>query len=61
MQGALLRVIDSGEVMRLGGSRVIPVDVRVIISASVNLERHVENAEVVKGWLQRKRGGKVED
>jgi PAS domain S-box-containing protein len=45
MQGALLRVIDSGEVMRLGGSRVIPVDVRVIISASVNLERHVINGE----------------
>ena len=45
MQGALLRVIDSGEVMRLGGSRVIPVDVRFIVSASVNLERHVINGE----------------
>jgi transcriptional activator for dhaKLM operon len=45
MQGALLRVIDTGEVMRLGGSRVIPVDVRVIISASVNLERHVIDGE----------------
>jgi transcriptional activator for dhaKLM operon len=45
MQGALLRVIDSGEVMRLGGSRVIPVDVRFIVSATTNLERHVINGE----------------
>jgi sigma-54 dependent transcriptional regulator, acetoin dehydrogenase operon transcriptional activator AcoR len=45
MQGALLRVIDTGEVMRLGGSRVIPVDVRFIVSATVNLERHVINGE----------------
>jgi len=45
MQGALLRVIDTGEVMRLGGSRVIPVDVRFIISATINLERHVINGE----------------
>ncbi len=45
MQGALLRVIDSGEVMRLGGSRVIPVDVRFIASATTNLERQVINGE----------------
>jgi transcriptional activator for dhaKLM operon len=45
MQGALLRVIDTGEVMRLGGSRVIPVDVRFIVSTTVNLERHVIDGE----------------
>ncbi len=45
MQGALLRVIDTGEVMRLGGSRVIPVDVRFMVSASVNLEREVIDGE----------------
>jgi transcriptional activator for dhaKLM operon len=45
MQGALLRVIDTGEVMRLGGSRVIPVDVRFIVSVTANLERHVINGE----------------
>ena len=45
MQGALLRVIDTGEVMRLGGSRVIPVDVRFIVSATIDLERHVINGE----------------
>ena len=43
--GRRLRVIDTGEVMRLGGSRVIPVDVRFIISATVNLEQHVINGE----------------
>jgi transcriptional activator for dhaKLM operon len=45
MQGALLRVIDTGEVMRLGGARVIPVDVRFIVSATANLERHVIDGE----------------
>jgi transcriptional regulator of acetoin/glycerol metabolism len=45
MQGALLRVIDAGEVMRLGGSRVIAVDVRFVVSAATNLERHVINGE----------------
>jgi transcriptional activator for dhaKLM operon len=45
MQGALLRIIDTGEVMRLGGSRVIPVDVRFIVSTTTNLERHVIEGE----------------
>ena len=45
MQGALLRVIDSGEVMRLGGTRVIPVDVRFIASSSADLEQRVINGD----------------
>ncbi len=40
-QAALLRVVESGEVIRLGGTRVIPVDVRVIASSVSNLETHV--------------------
>ncbi len=40
-QAALLRVIESGEVIRLGGTRVIPVDVRVIASSASDLEAHV--------------------
>ena len=40
-QAALLRVIESGEVIRLGGTRMIPVDVRVIASAASDLEAHV--------------------
>jgi transcriptional activator for dhaKLM operon len=40
-QAALLRVIESGDVIRLGGTRVIPVDVRVIASTATNLEAQV--------------------
>ncbi len=45
MQGALLRVIDSGEVLRLGGTRVIPVDVRFIATSSADLEQRVINGD----------------
>lgn len=41
MQAALLRVIETGEVMRLGGRRVMPVDVRFIASTGVDLEQRV--------------------
>ena len=45
MQAALLRVIDTGEVMRLGGTRIIPVDVRFIATTGLNLERAVANGD----------------
>lgn len=45
MQTALLRVIDTGEVMRLGGTHVIPVDVRFIATTSANLDRAVTNGD----------------
>ncbi len=45
MQGALLRVIDNGEVMRLGGARIIPVDVRFIATSSADLEQRVINGD----------------
>ena len=45
MQSVLLRVIDEGEVMRLGGTRVIPVDVRFIATSSSDLEQHVINGD----------------
>ena len=41
MQAALLRVIEARDVIRLGGTRVIPVDMRVIASTSANLEERV--------------------
>ncbi|MBI4770768.1 MAG: sigma 54-interacting transcriptional regulator, partial [Chloroflexi bacterium] len=41
MQAALLRVIEAGDVIRLGGTRVIPVDVRVIASSTADLEARV--------------------
>lgn len=41
MQTALLRVVETGEVVRLGGHRVICVNVRLIVTTSLNLERLV--------------------
>ncbi len=41
LQAALLQVIDSGHVMRLGGTRPIPIDVRIIAATSADLEQHV--------------------
>ncbi|HKZ85367.1 MAG TPA: dihydroxyacetone kinase operon transcriptional regulator DhaR [Anaerolineae bacterium] len=40
-QAALLRVIEAGDVIRLGGTRVIPVDVRIIAASTVDLEARV--------------------
>lgn len=37
LQALLLRVLESGEIMRVGGDRVIPVNVRVISSSWKNL------------------------
>ncbi len=41
MQSALLHVIETGHVMRLGSTRPIPVDVRIIASSTANLEQLV--------------------
>ncbi|HET89613.1 MAG TPA: PAS domain-containing protein [Chloroflexi bacterium] len=43
VQGSLLQVIDTKEIMRLGGRRVIPLDVRIIAASnSVDLENQVQ-------------------
>lgn len=41
MQAALLRVIEAGDVIRLGGKRVIPVEVRLIAASHQPLEERV--------------------
>ncbi|HXF68708.1 MAG TPA: sigma 54-interacting transcriptional regulator [Thermoflexus sp.] len=41
VQAAILRVLETGEVMRLGGLRPIRVDVRLIASSTANLENLV--------------------
>lgn len=41
LQASLLRVLETREVVRLGGSRVIPVDVRVIAATHRDLEYEV--------------------
>lgn len=42
MQSILSRVLRSGEVVRLGGKRAMPVDVRVIASTEINLEERTK-------------------
>lgn len=45
LQARLLRVIEQGEVMRLGDSSIIPVDVRLIAATHRNLRKMVENSQ----------------
>ncbi len=42
VQAALLQVLDAQAVMRLGGTRLIPVNVRVIAATAVDLEQRVQ-------------------
>jgi transcriptional activator for dhaKLM operon len=41
MQSALLHIIETGTVMRIGGTQPIPVDVRIIAASSADLETAV--------------------
>ena len=41
LQGKLLRVLQEKEIRRVGGTRSIPVDVRVIVASNTNLEEAV--------------------
>ncbi|MBC5689605.1 sigma 54-interacting transcriptional regulator [Mediterraneibacter sp. NSJ-55] len=52
MQTRLLRVLQEHEIMRVGGERIIPVDVRVISATNKDLE-HVASDEFRKDLLYR--------
>jgi Response regulator containing CheY-like receiver, AAA-type ATPase, and DNA-binding domains len=45
MQAKLLRVLEEGEVERVGGDKAITVDVRVVVATHRNLEKLVETGE----------------
>jgi len=45
MQAKLLRVLQEKEVLRVGGTKSIPVNVRVISATNVDLEKAIENSE----------------
>lgn len=42
LQGRLLRVLQEREIMRLGDSKIIPIDIRVIAATNRNLEAMVQ-------------------
>ena len=45
MQAKLLRVLEEGEVERVGGERAIAVDVRVVVATHRNLEELVRDGK----------------
>ncbi len=45
IQARLLRVLQSKEIMRLGGNRQIPIDVRIISATNKDLNRAVQSGE----------------
>jgi two-component system nitrogen regulation response regulator NtrX len=45
MQAKLLRVLEEGEVERIGGERAISVDVRVVVATHHDLEAHVRDGK----------------
>ena len=45
MQGRLLRVLQEKQVMRLGGNKITPIDVRVIVATNKNLHSLVRSGE----------------
>jgi transcriptional regulator of acetoin/glycerol metabolism len=53
MQFALLHVIETGYVMRLDSTRLIPVNVRIIAATSANLERLVAEEDFVPNLYYR--------
>ncbi len=53
MQSKLLRVLQEKEVVRVGGTKAIPIDVRVISATNVNLEKAVEEGSFRKDLYYR--------
>ncbi len=47
-QAALLRVIQQKEITRLGGQKIIPVDVRIICASNRNLEQVITRQALVE-------------
>lgn len=53
MQAKLLRVLQEREVMRIGGMRIIPIDVRIIAATNKNLKKLVKEGKFRKDLYYR--------
>jgi DNA-binding NtrC family response regulator len=53
LQAKLLRVLETGSVLRVGGSKAIAVDPRVIAATHRNLDKHVEEGRFREDLLYR--------
>lgn len=45
LQARLLRVLQEKEIMRVGGDKIIPVDIRIISATNKNLEKKIEQGK----------------
>jgi len=45
LQSKLLRVLQEGEIDRVGGTGPVPVDVRIIATTNRDVEKHIENGK----------------
>ena len=45
LQSRLLRVLQEKEIIRVGGDKVLPINVRIISATNINLDKKVENRE----------------
>ena len=57
MQAKLLRVIQERQIMRVGGNRIIPVDVRIIAATNRDLKQMMEEKSFRKDLYYRLREG----
>lgn len=57
MQAKLLRVLEQREIMKVGGDRIIPIDVRIIAATNKNLVQMIEEKTFRKDLYYRLREG----
>jgi two-component system response regulator HydG len=60
LQAKLLRVVERGELRRVGGSKVITVDVRILAATRRDLDREVQNGRFRDDLFHRLSVGRVE-
>ena len=59
LQSKLLRVIQEKEIMKIGGDRIIPVDVRIIAATNRNLKEMMDNGSFRKDLYYRLKVGSI--